>query len=1357
MYRRLSALVIVLLGISSLAFCQIKVHNHFNQHYFFQERLVKGLVFDIVQDSFGLMWFATEYGLVRYDGHSVKTFSHEPDNPNSLAGNVVTALAEDGQGNLWVGTQNSGLHYFDRNQDKFYRFQNDPSGQNSLSNNKISKILVEDENSIWITTEGGGVNLLNLDTGLFSTFPMQPPAPSAYALLGDKKGQIWVGDYYGLCMWDPSQGQLERRAETHAPHLDFNSLKTLAYDHEGSLWAGFRNGGLKQVSTEKGEFSNITTEPAWPAGKNNGNIWEILPAKHGNIIVGTDGGLFHLNRKPGDSTYILSEYLLTEERRYLSLYRSRDGVLWLGTNNGVVVLAPRNKLFQVLAPRHAGEITDNERGISTMTKEGSSLLWIGTIDGIWQFDLGSRKFHRDFLRQFPVLRPIADENISVLYKDSRGKLWIAVIKGFNTGFGLYQFDPRTNQLQDHSDKHPFLHSYPFRDIHEDPSGNIWLASHGGLIRFDQEKGQFSLVQAIDDEGLKLQNQRINVIHGFEQNRLLLGTNFNGFYIYEPESNQLSRYSPLVDQQKTTINPRVIEFASTENNIWIGTAGGLFYWDHKTGTLEGFDKRHGLADNVVKTILVDQPSQTWIGTQRALTRWDKATNSFTSYVKGDGMEMQEFWDRAGHVGQDGTFYFGGDDGLLIFHPDSVQDNKFPPPIAFTQFDLFNRPVSPGIEKTILSKSLVARPIIYLEHRQNVFTIHYAALSYINPGRNQYAVKMEGFQEDWQIMGTETEATYTNLNPGTYYFRVKAANNDGVWNNESPPLTIVVAPPWYRTWWAITTYLALTFLAIMFVYRFQLQRKLAQVEAKRLKELDLVKTELYTHITHEFRTPLSLIQGPVERAINDVQYQLGRKELTIIRNNCKRLLKLIQQILNLNRLEANALELHPGYGDLVPPVKFLVDAFSSFARSLNIELQFSAEPEEILLDFDPEGISDILSNLLLNACKYTAAHGKVKVEISQLGGKAYICVEDTGRGIPPEELDHIFDHFYRVRRFEEMDRSEVFRSGTGIGLSTAKRLVELMEGELSVVSQLGVGSCFTLALPIKEEFKHRPINDFNVTPYVPQLPIETYSQDQTIAPDSPQILVVDDNIEMANFIANCLPKHFMVTLAYDGNEGIKVAQENIPDLIISDVMMPQIDGFQLTECLKQDIKTSHIPIVLLTARSNLNDRLQGLKTGGEVYLTKPFHQQELLIQVENLLDNRRRLQQYYLNQTGLQTTPIPTTYQKQKEDKFLQKVRTLIEEKISDSSYSVEGLAKELHLSTSQLYRKMMALTGQSTSKFFRNVQLKKAIALLENSDFNISEIAYQSGFNEPAYFSRVFIAEYGISPSQYRENKIQPSE
>ncbi|CAM9587163.1 unnamed protein product, partial [Discosporangium mesarthrocarpum] len=1349
-------LVIFLFGLSQISFSQAETSNYFDQAYIYQERLFKGLVFEILQDKYGLMWFGTEYGLIRYDGHHLKRYVHEPNDPNSLAGNVVTALAEDEQGNLWIGTQNSGLHYFDRNQDKFFRFQYDPKKQNSISNNKISKIFIGDENSIWVTTEGGGVNRYKIDLQEFTTFDTQPHGPSSYAILQEREEDLWIGDYYGLNRWDPVQDRLERYAKTTEPFPDFNSLKVLRKAYNGTLWAGFRNGGLRTISTDRKIFQPIVTSPTWPSGPKTENIWDILARPDGSVLAATDGGLFHLQKQPNNDSYALSEYSITVEKRYLALHHSEDGILWLGTNNGIIVLAPRHKPFQVTAPRHPGEDIDSERGISTITKASPSKLWIGTIDGIWQFDLDKGIFQREFFSQNNALQSVKDENISVLYQDSRAQLWIAIIKGFNTGFGLYQYDIATNQLQNHSTTWPFLHSYPFRDIHEGPNGDIWLATHGGLIRFDHRERQFSLIEVKDEEGLLLKERRINAISDYQQDKLLLGTNSHGAYVYEPETNKLRGLISTLPQQSVTINPRVIEFSSTSDKTWIGTAGGLFSLDPKSKTVEGFDQQQGLADNVVKTILIDQDQQTWIGTQSALSRWNDDTKSITTYFRGDGLEMEEFWDRAGYVSTNGKLYFGGDDGLLIFAPDSVKDNTFIPPIAFTQFDLFNRMVNPSSENKILSESIEGRPTIHLQHGQNVFTIHYAALSYINPGRNQYAVKMEGFQEDWQLMGDETEATYTNLNPGTYYFRVKASNNDGVWNNDGPTLTIVIAPPWYQTWWAIATFLIVSFLAVLFLYRFQIRRKMDQLETKRLQELDQVKTELYTHITHEFRTPLSLIQGPVERAIGDQGYRLGQKELAIIRNNCRRLLQLIQQILNLNKLEANAMELKLGHGDLVPAIKFLVNAFSSFASSQNIELQFSAQPAEIYMDFDPEGISDILSNLLLNACKYTSDGGSVQVSILQLGSTVDIRVKDTGRGIPAEDIDHIFDHFYQVRKLEDVGKTEVFRNSTGIGLSTAKRLAELMEGELSVTSQLDIGSCFTLSLPIKKDFEDRPIQDPNIAPYIPQLPIETYIQKPASIPNAPEVLVVDDNVEMANFIANCLPKYFKVTLAYDGKEGLSIAETNIPDLIISDVMMPKIDGFQLTESLKKDIRTSHIPIILLTARSNMSDRLQGLKRGSEVFLTKPFHQQELIIQVENLLDNRRRLQQHYLNKNGLQNTSFTLVKQNTAEDKFLQKVRKLIEEKIGVQTYSVDELAKELHLSTSQLYRKMMALTGQSTSKFFRSVQLKKAITLLQQSDFNISEIAYQSGFNEPAYFSRVFTAEYGLSPSQYRERNITAS-
>lgn len=1329
---------------------QVGSPNFFEEGYIFQERLAKGLVFDILQDRYGLMWFGTEYGLIRYDGHEARAYVHEPDNPHSLAGNVITTIAEDPNGDLWIGTQNSGLHHYDRGKDQFFRYQADLKAKHSISHNKISQVLVEDVNSIWVATEGGGVNHFRKDTQTFTVPDIEPVAPSSFSLLKDTNGQLWMGNFYGLNRWLPEEELFASSAQVPPPYTDFNSLKVLALDQENIRWAGFRNGGLKQLSSDQSTFLDIQCSPSWPQHENTDNIWDIQTSSGGGLLVATDGALLHLQRQAAKATYTLSEYKLTQERRFLSVYETPDGVLWIGTNDGLIVLAPRHKVFQLLQPRTTAESSSIERGITSMARAGTSGIWMGTIKGVWKFDPKQQLFQQDLLLQHPILQRFASENISALLEDSQGHLWLAIIQGFNTGFSLYRYDLQRKEIKEYSQAHTHLYSFATIDIYEDINGNIWLANHGGLIQFDVGEEKFTVTESRDQQGGQVERQRINTIRSFSNNRLLLGTNSHGVYTYQLDNQRLDRLT--IDTIASTIkmNTRILDFAYSASKLWIGTAGGLFRWDEKVQQIHGFDQRHGLADNVVKTILPDQEGQLWVATQSALAKWDPNSQNFIAFNEGDGLEMEEFWDRSGILGDDGLLYFGGDNGLLVLDPRQIQQNTYRPPIAITKFELFNRPLSPAGDSSILSASIEQQPTIYLQHHQNVFTIHYAALSFINPERNEYAIKMEGFQEDWQNVGTETQATYTNLNPGTYTFRVKASNNDRIWNEEGTMLSIVVAPPWYRTWWAWTSYIILFSAVILVFYNFQLQQKIAQVEARRLQDLDAVKTELYTHITHEFRTPLSLIQGPVERALNDQQYQLGQKELAIIRNNCRRLLKLIQQILNLNKLEANALELKFGHGDIVPSIKFIVDAFSSFAASQEIELQFSSSLAQLEMDFAPESLTDLFSNLLLNACKYTPPGGKVLVDLRQVDAHINIAISDTGKGIPESDIDRIFDPFYQVDQDENLDKTESIRNSTGIGLSMAKRLAELMGGQLTVTSEVGVGSCFMLVLPIKKEHKDRPIQVPEVAPYVPPLPITTFVSGRETEPDAPEILVVDDNVEMANFIANCLPRHFKITLAYDGKEGIRQAQENIPDLIISDVMMPKVDGFELTETLKQDIRTSHIPIILLTAKANFTDRLEGLKKGSEVYLTKPFDQEELLIQVENLLDTRRRLQQYYLRQSGVQKSQASVLEPDQVEDQFLQKVKKSIEENIDNNTYSVEALARNLHLSPSQLYRKMMALTGQSTIKFFRSVQLSKAVDLLRDTDLNISEIAYLCGFNEPAYFSRVFTAEYGCSPSQFRE-------
>lgn len=1338
------------------AFSQSAQSNYFNQHYLFQERLARGLVFDILQDKRAFLWFATEYGLLRYDGKELKTYQHEPGNPFSLAGNVTTCLAEDAEGNLWIGTMNSGLHYFDRNKNQFLRYQYDANNRQSIGNNKVNDVLVRKDGSVWVATEGSGVQQFDKATRAFKSMP-KPGSESRYtnALLEDELGQLWLGDFFGLNQWNPSGASFSLVANIQEIDHKGAVLKALAKDSKGNIWAGFRDGGLFCYQADNDQFKAI---PEWPENEGDSHVWEIFVDAKENPWVGTDSSLFYLEKTGSSPAFALSRYTLTQERRYLSLYKSDDGVMWIGTNDGIVVLAPRQKPFQLMTPLKIGEVpAETKRGVTAMTDGDGNQFWMGTVRGLFQCDIDGPRLHRDYLTQHPLLARFERDNVSAIYQDKKGKLWLGIIDGFNKGFRLFCYDLTEKILLDFTNRHLLFSSFVTFSIAEDKVGHLWFGNGNGLFKYLPERDSLYQFQPSESNGLS--GDKINQVLPTGRGEVWIGTNGAGLVRYDLEEGSFMNFPAFEETSPNPLNPRIISMReNSQSQLWLGTAGGLVLFDHKNQTYQQFDSRNGLANNVIKSFCTDQQGRLWVGSQTNIASFDPENFSFINYNSTDGVEMDEFWDRSCYCDPTGRLYFGGDDGLLLFQPDSIQPNAYIPPIVFTKFLLSNQEVSPDAASKLLPAPIDFAPTITLQPDQNVFTIHFAALSYINPKKTQYAIKMEGFEQDWQMIGNRTEATYTNLNPGTYFFRVKAANNDGRWNEEGATLKFMVLPPWYSTWWAYLGYLTVLASGIYFFYRFQLNRRLAEIESQRLRELDEVKTRLYTNITHEFRTPLTLIQGPVDRALEEPSFALGKQELERIRRNCSRLLKLIHQMLNLNKLEVGALQPDYRYSDVIPALKYIVDAFHSFAESQEVELDLQIEETTLLMDFDQEKLFDIVSNLLSNAIKFTPVGGKVLVQIATLKEKSKgvleVAVRDTGPGISPKALDKIFDRFYQAPQPALEGREESVRSGSGIGLALSMRLAELMEGTIKVTSELGKGSRFSLQLPIKHSQKGGLEQQPYSTVYVPSgnqdneaLGVQTTTESQ----EDPVVLIVEDNADVAGFISECLPHHFIKIMAVNGKEGIALAQKHIPDLIVSDVLMPEEDGFSLTEKLKQDPLTSHIPIILLTAKADVDARIEGLGKGADAYMAKPFNRQELLIRVENLLESRRRLQAYYLQQSGLLMPEEEKEQASQQEHTFLKKARRLIEKNIEEQSYTIEGLASDVYMSPTQLYRKIKALTGQSPSKFFRHIQISRAKALLGNMELNITDVAFKTGFNDPAYFTRVFTAETGVPPSSYREN------
>jgi signal transduction histidine kinase/AraC-like DNA-binding protein len=704
----------------------------------------------------------------------------------------------------------------------------------------------------------------------------------------------------------------------------------------------------------------------------------------------------------------------------------------------------------------------------------------------------------------------------------------------------------------------------------------------------------------------------------------------------------------------------------------------------------------------------------------------------------------------------------DQGIVTFTPEQVKINETPPKIVLTDFRVFNESLAQG-EGSPLKEDISVCKEIHLEHWQNDISIECTALHFSNPQKNQYAFWLENYDDDWYKNGTNRTASYTNLNPGEYIFHARAANSDNIWYTEGISLRIIINPPWWKTAWAYISYILTLILIVFLVWKQQMRRvqlrhelRMKQFEAEKLHEVDQLKSRFFVNISHEFRTPLTLIIGPLEQLISEAMKEKWKKQLKLVYNNSRQLLQLINQLLDFSKLEEGRMTLKAAEVNIIPLLKGLVYSFDSMARRKKIELTFHSEYEHIPVYVDKDKLEKIVSNLLSNAFKFTAVGGKIAVKAIQIPGVEEknsileIHVSDTGLGIGKEHLSHIFDRYYQADKKRR-------QTGTGIGLALVKELVELHHGHITAESEPGKGSLFILQLPLgrahltSEEIASDLIDEYNQTEWMKEetmieevhtLPVkEAGSKDR----NKPLILVVEDTEDVRIYIRDLLISGYRVAEADDGETGLEKAFNILPDLIISDVMLPGMDGFVLCEKLKTDEHTSHIPIILLTARASEDSKLEGLETGADDYLVKPFNSKELKVRIGNLIEQRRKLRERFIRDVNLSPKELAFT---SADERFLEKALSIIENRMSDPLFGVGDLSKEINMSISSLYRKILALTGQSPIEFIRTFRLKRAANLLKQKYGNIAQITYEVGFNNPSYFARCFRQQYGVSPSEY---------
>jgi signal transduction histidine kinase/DNA-binding response OmpR family regulator/streptogramin lyase len=1056
------------------------------------------------------------------------------------------------------------------------------------------------------------------------------------------------------------------------------------------------------------------------------------------------------------------------------IYTDNSGLFWITTQGGGVnIFNPNQKRFNNYKHKQNNPFSLSGNNVTSVFEDKDGVIWIGTWDGgLNKWDRAKNEFaHYKHIPNDPS--SLSSNRVTVIYEDKSGILWVGT---WNQG--LNKFDRRTGKFytywHDPSNVKTISDNLIY-SISEDKSGVLWIGTaNGGLCTYDRENDCFIHFNYKSDSSNILSSTHSSSIYLVDKSGTLwISADDGGLISVNLQKNEIVHYKHQPNNLNSLSNDVVTDVYEDKSGFyWIGTSGGgLNKFDKVNGQFRCYLTKDGLPSDNITGVLEDNNGNLWITTNDGLSKFNPLSESFRNYDIKDGLSSISL--TKGRKVKSGEMILGSDNGFIVFYPDSIKDNTHIPPVFITEFYLFNKPVQIGYDslsgRTILSKSIIEIKELELNFDDNVFAFEFAALDYHAPLKNKYAYKMEGFDKDWTYTdANRNTATYTNLDPGEYTFRVKGSNNDGYWNEQGASIRIIILPPWWRTNIAYLFYILFIAGIIYFTWRMQLRRirnkheyEMSRFEAQKLHEVDELKSRFFTNISHEFRTPLTLILGPVKQMIEKLKEGKMKDDLGIVHRNANKLLELVNQLLDISKIESGNMKLQTVPQNIVPLVKALALSFTSYAERKKITLNFTSTEDKIVVYIDKDKIEKIITNILSNAFKFTPEGGTIEVTVRTDERNSNIIISDTGVGIPKEKISKIFDRFYQVDGSHTREQE-----GTGVGLSLTKELVELHKGKIEVESEEGKGTTFIVSIPLGaehlkpeevaekekaedfEDEKLKPVYDEEIERKSSHY-VELYENESL-----PLLLVVEDNKDVRSYIKDNLKTDYRILEAADGEDGWDKATEYIPDLIVSDVMMPKMDGFELCRKLKTDERTSHIPVILLTAKAAKEDKLQGFETGADEYLMKPFDTDELKSRIKNLIEQRKRLHEHFKGQGIID-------YEKAKltsiDKKFLQKALSIITKNISHSEFGLESFAELLNVSRSVLHRKIVSLTGESPGDLIRYIRLKKAAQLIEQKFGNITEISLEVGFNNPGQFARSFQKQFGVSPSTYSQKFARNSQ
>ena len=1351
-----------------LSFIFLGLHLSFSQnktvifnHLSVKNGLSQNGVRTIFKDSKGYMWFGTRDGLNKYDGYSFKIYRHNDQDSTSISSNHISDIEEDSNGVLWIGT-NNGLNSFDPNNENFTTYKNNPSDNNSISNNEIFSVLVTKNDAVWTGTKNG-LNLKSKDSKSFEKFYSIANDPNSlgdnhiHSLYEDHEGNVWAGtESGGLNKFIKNTKQFKRYL--HDPNnpksIAGNFVTTITESKNNILWIGTRHAGIS-ILNAKDEFTHIRHKENSKNTISHNIIRELVFDAQNNLWIGTYLGLNYYNTKTHKFEIYTNSPLNSNSISHssiLSIYLDDTGLLWSGTFFGGLNLLNLNSerfSFYQHNPLNKNSLSSNV--VSAMVEDKQGNIWTGTEGGgLNYFDFKLQSFSR--IKTFHG-RPLNIKAIKSLLIDKSQNLWIGTHLD-----GLFYLNFKTGTLKvfkREEDNENSLRDNSVISLLEDHLGKIWIGTESGLNLYTPDTSVMTTVE------LKKSNSSVLSLLEDSENNIWVGSRIDGLtrigqgtikhYINDPK-NELSIGHNGVNYI----------FEDSKKQLWISTyGGGLNLMDRTNGVFKKFKVKDGLINNVVYNIEQNN-NDLWISTPSGISKLNLVSKTFKSYSPNNGLQIEEFNIKSSLNHSSGNMFFGGFNGLISFDPENTPDNPFTPNLYITDLKLSNESVLPNDVSGLLNKNISETKHITFTHDQSIFSIDFVALNYAQLGQNQYAYMLEGLDPDWNYIGNSRSASYTNLEPGNYTFMVKAANNDGVWNKNITSLSIKKLPPYWKTIWAYLVYCFIALILFFIIRKYFLIKlhlennlKLEKLEKQQIEDLTKLKLKFFTNVSHDFRTPLTLIYGPLQNLIEKLKSQEEQGQLLLIKKNVNLMLRLINQLMDFRKMQTGKLKLSLSKEPLVPFLKEILYSFQDFAVTHKIEYSFINRSSNTTILFDKDKIEKILYNLLSNAFKYTPNEGKISIEVynkkdpsNSINEFLEISVKNTGHGIDKKNLASIFDRFYQGN-----DQSEDSQAGSGVGLSLVKNLIELHKGYVSAHSKKEEYTEFIIGIPINDIYPEEDklpskLNEDlkKKNSFSPSINIV---KDKELLSHQHNLLVVEDNDDLRNFLRDTLASDYNVTTAENGEIGLELVKKNKPHIVISDVIMPKMTGLELCKAIKSDSKISHIPVILLTARTAISSQLDGYHTGANDFISKPFNIKVLKSKINNLLSSMDSIKNYSRKEVLLKDTELNNN---SADEKFLENLSNYIRDNITDVDLNVNKTSKALGYSRVQLYRKVKAITNKTAVHFIRDFRLSVAAKLLEQDNYNINEICYKVGFQDVSYFRKSFKKKYEMSATQYAESR-----